>query len=72
LFVNMQAGHDLELAQERLQHELANIEPAPPHDPSAAISTGNKRDYVFETTGRSVLRRTTKLGTDPPRGRRVS
>jgi addiction module HigA family antidote len=72
LFVNMQAGHDLELAQERLQHELADIEPAPPHHPSAAISTGNKRDYVFETTGRSVLWRTTKLGTDPPRGRRVS
>jgi hypothetical protein len=27
LFVNMQAGHDLELAQQRLQDELAGIEP---------------------------------------------
>jgi hypothetical protein len=33
----MQTGHDLELAQQRLQDELADIEPAPPHHPSAAV-----------------------------------
>jgi addiction module HigA family antidote len=27
LFVNMQVRHDLEMAQQRLQHELADIEP---------------------------------------------
>jgi addiction module HigA family antidote len=68
LYLDMQTGHDLETAQQRLQHELADIEPAPQHHPSAAISTGNKRDYVVETTGRSViLRRTQKPGADPPR-----
>jgi addiction module HigA family antidote len=36
-FVSMQTGHDLELAQQRLQDELADIEPAPPHHPSAAV-----------------------------------
>jgi addiction module HigA family antidote len=29
LFVNVQAGYDLELAQQRLHDELAGIEPAP-------------------------------------------
>jgi addiction module HigA family antidote len=36
LYLSMQVGHDLEVAQQRLQHELANIEPAPRHHPSAA------------------------------------
>jgi addiction module HigA family antidote len=38
LFLKMQTGHDLEVAQQRLQHELADIEPAPRrHHPSAAV-----------------------------------
>ena len=37
LYLDMQLGHDLEAAQQRLQHELADIEPAPPHHPSAAV-----------------------------------
>jgi plasmid maintenance system antidote protein VapI len=41
LYLNMQAGHDLETAQRRLRDELAAIEPAPQHHPSAAISAGN-------------------------------
>jgi addiction module HigA family antidote len=36
LYLSMQVGHDLEVAQQRLQHELADIEPAPPHHQSAA------------------------------------
>jgi addiction module HigA family antidote len=42
LYLSMQVGHDLELAQRRL-HELADIEPAAPHHPSAPISTGKRR-----------------------------
>jgi addiction module HigA family antidote len=36
LYLSMQVGHDLEVAQQRLQHELADIEPAPPQHQSAA------------------------------------
>jgi addiction module HigA family antidote len=37
VYLDMQVGHDLEVAQRRLQHELADIEPAPRHHPSAAV-----------------------------------
>jgi addiction module HigA family antidote len=33
LYLNMQSGHDLEAAQQRLQDELADIEPGPQHHP---------------------------------------
>ena len=39
LFVNMQAGHDLELAQQRLHDEFASIDVAAQHHPSAAKKT---------------------------------
>jgi antitoxin HigA-1 len=39
LYLNMQVGRDLEVAQQRLQNELADIEPGPRHHPPAAIST---------------------------------
>jgi hypothetical protein len=69
LYLNMQTGHDLEAAQQRLQDELDDIEPGPKDHPSAAISAGNKRDYVVETTGRSVvMRRNPKRRADPPDG----
>ena len=42
LYLNMQVGHDLEVAQQRLQDELAEIEPAAQRHPSAAISTGKR------------------------------
>jgi addiction module HigA family antidote len=38
LYLNMQAGHDLELARQRLKDELAGIEPGPQNHPSAAVS----------------------------------
>jgi addiction module HigA family antidote len=34
LYLDMQVGHDLEVAQKRLRHELADIEPARRHQPS--------------------------------------
>jgi addiction module HigA family antidote len=37
LYLDMQVRHDLEVAQQRIQHELADIEPALPHHPSAAV-----------------------------------
>jgi addiction module HigA family antidote len=37
LYLDMQTGHDLEVAQRRLQHELADIKPEPRHHPSAAV-----------------------------------
>jgi addiction module HigA family antidote len=37
LYLNMQVGHDLEAAQQRLGHELAEIEPAAQHHPSVAV-----------------------------------
>jgi plasmid maintenance system antidote protein VapI len=46
LYLGMQVGYDLEAAQRRIEH--ADIEPAPEHRPSAAISTGNKGNYVVE------------------------
>jgi addiction module HigA family antidote len=37
LYLSMQVNHDLEAAQQRLRHELADIEPAPQLHPSAAV-----------------------------------
>jgi addiction module HigA family antidote len=42
LYLNMQVRHDVELAPQRLQDELADIEPSPPHHLSAPISTGKR------------------------------
>ena len=39
LYLNMQTGHDLEVARQRLKDELADIEPGPQHHPSVAISS---------------------------------
>ena len=38
LYLNMQAGHDLEVARQRLKDELADIEEGPQQHPSVAIS----------------------------------
>ncbi len=39
LYLNMQAGRDLEAARQRLKDELADIEPGPQRHPSVAISS---------------------------------
>jgi antitoxin HigA-1 len=49
LYLNMQTGHDLEAAQQRLQNELGDIEPGPQHHPSAAISTGKSKTSIRDT-----------------------
>jgi hypothetical protein len=38
LYLNMQAGHDLEVARQRLKDELADIGEGPQQHPSVAIS----------------------------------
>jgi addiction module HigA family antidote len=38
LYLNMQAGHDLEVARQRLKDELADIEQGSQQHPSVAIS----------------------------------
>ena len=64
LYLNMQAGHDLEMAQQRLRDELADIQPAP--QPSSARPT----DFVTDTTGASgVIRRRAKPYANMPRPR---
>jgi addiction module HigA family antidote len=51
LYLNMQAGHDLELARQRLKDELAGIEPGPQNHPSAAVSAvKEKRDPLGNAT----------------------
>jgi antitoxin HigA-1 len=46
LYLDMQVGHDLELAQQRLQDELAGIEPAPQHHSSATTSAGKRKTSI--------------------------
>jgi addiction module HigA family antidote len=46
LYLNMQAGHDLAAARQRLQDELADIEPGPQRRLSAAISTGISKTSI--------------------------
>jgi addiction module HigA family antidote len=63
LYLNMQSGHDLELAQQRLRDELADIKPGPL--PRLAIS-----GYGAETTARGLgMGRDPKRRADPPRDR---
>jgi antitoxin HigA-1 len=49
LYLNMQTGFDLEAARQRLQNELADIEPGPQHHASAAISTDKSKTSIRGT-----------------------
>jgi hypothetical protein len=45
----MQTGHDLEVAQQRLQDELADIEPGPQHHASGAVSADKSKTSIRGT-----------------------
>jgi antitoxin HigA-1 len=68
LYLDIQVGHDLEVAQQRLHDELAGIEPAAQRHPSAATSEGisQRVQEVHDSLVGLRRRRGAKVFADTP------